>query len=668
MPSEARDRGYLFGCCAACRAPFVPKDARLFGYKETQTVYYLVSRFKAISELEGSRSDFSDSRVKGHVFSVAHVAPAHAFVRSLGPAAAALDEAVEGWAPVLGDRSFRGNCFRMQTGTSRRMRGVDNQDLVDFGPDALSAVRSARDRVAADPSLDPTEADLEILKIVANSSSTVYQAVWDSPQLGVRHADLARWVRAKDIRQYAIDLSRTLPICDLCNHIWDTFARLSRTLRSDSVIPQLSVTVRNGRANMQLPRPAARDSDYQRRLGCLAAYYLHGSLKNVKANLGRRVVRVEGDRRQTVAALCWLALHAHCMYQEMLGRATGGDSVKGMHNYLGCLDLIISYYLFVCATVDPDRPFSGAVPFERFHVFYVKELAECPPPVWDPAHRRLHEFVFDAGYTGLTTEGGRIDRVSSRLLELYTGVVAPLLGVMLGSPAATVADLAAERFFLTSAEADELVDGFLAQGADNIDTVRLQLDRVGGSALLWQLQRGLRDENEKFQKELGLWMKKRMQGEWKNISANRNPNLSLREAQMIYLLMHTRDPSPTLPAIGGPAEAVLALAGDSTEDPESALEAMRSAGRCSMWKAALRLRAWRFTQEIPDVIETLADEDSNSSGDEGASNWRWTTPRPKSRRGRRITGGMAAAAAAADDLAASMASLKISSLLANHTV
>lgn len=657
MPSDARDKGYLFGCCAACRAPFVPKDTRLFGYKETQTVYYLVSRFKSISDRERTRSDFSDSRVKGHIITVQHAGAAHLFVREMGPAAD-LDRGLAGWDPDIDRCTYPDTCFRMQTG-AKRVRPDGNNGGLEFGPDSLDAVRQARDRVEAEGVADPAEVDLAILRSLANSPNTVYRAVWDAPDLGVRHADLAAWLDATDIRPYAIDLSFTLSICSLCNHIWDTFARLSHTLRSDSIIPLRAITIKNGKTKMKLPQVHAADQSYQRRLGCMAGYYVHGSLKNIKAGLSpANYGRVEGDKRQTAAALAWLALHVHCMYQEMGGRASGAEATKGVHNYLGCLDLMISYYLFLCATVDPAHAFSGAVPFERFHVFYVKELSECPAPAWDPSHRRLHDFVFDAGYKGLTTEGGRIDRVSTRLVQLYTERVSPLLEFVLGTPGRSPVELAAEGFFLTHAEADELVEDHLPRAADNIDSIKVHLERAGAGAVLWQLQRGMREESDKFQKELGLWMKKRMQQEWKNISSNQTPKITLRESQLIYLLMHTRDAVAGMPALPGTADSALALASSALDDPAPVLDAMRAAGRCSMWKAAQRLRAWKFTQEVPDVPEVLDDESGGSDdSDGGGGAWRWLGPASRLRRPR-----MPALAESADQkrLVSAMAGLRLS--------
>jgi len=609
MSSESRFRGYLFGCCAACRAPFLPTDPRLFGYKETQTVYYLVSRFKAVSDQAGARSDFTDRRVKAHVFSQAHVRPALEFVRGL--TRAQLNQAVDGWAPLARNRDFLQNTFRMQTGVRRTRQAGSTATLVEFTPEVMDAVRRAQESTAG--GADPDAANLAILRSIANAPASVFQAMWDAPDLpGVRHSELAQWVEGTDILAAEIDLDLTLPLCALCNHIWDAFARLSLTLRSSTVVPAGAVYVKNGAKTMTLPGVGVTDRQYLQRLGCSAAYYLHGSLRAI-GSVVSDPAKLEGVRLQVVSALAWLPLHCHCVYQEMSGRASGADAVKGAHNYLGCVDLLISYFLYLCAIVDPARPFAG-YPFERFHVFYAKELAECPAPVWDQAsYRRVHDYVFDDGYRAVMNEGGRIEHTSARLASLYQDVVQPLLGFVLGQPAATVHDVAAERFFLTHDEADQLVDGFLADGAANVDNVRVQLERVGISALLWQLQRGMHSESERFQREVGLWMKKRMQSEWKNIAANQpGDSIGMREAQLVYLLMHTRDDLPALPAPSSAnPEEVLALAADSADDPETAVEAMRAAGRCSMWKAALRLRAWKFTQEAPALPEPYQDEDDD---------------------------------------------------------
>lgn len=652
MSAEARNAGYLFGCCAACRAPFKASDERLFGYKETQTVYYLLARFRQVSDDVGVSSRFTNVRQGAHVYTQAHVRPALAFARRIPEAQ--LGQAIPGWDAAAHRRQFRQGSFRMETNTRRSRADAPRDDEVAVDPDVLAAVRTARE--AADDGADPADVDLAIINSIQNASPNVYRAVWDAPMVGVGHRELAQWVQDTDVREFTLDLNGMLAFCKLCNDIWDCFSRLSLTLRDPTVVPAGSVYVRKGLNNTVSIPSGGTAAVHTLRLGCLAAYYAHGCLLNLHT-IVTDANKFDARHRDALLALLWLPLHAHCMYQEMNSRAAGQPAVKGAHNYLGCLDVIISQFLYVMASVDPEHAFAG-FPFERFHVFYMKELAEAPPPLWDPAHRRVHDCVFDDGYRAAGTPAAMIEYASVMLVRLYMDRVKPLLDFMTrpAAPASPVA-AAAQRFFLTPAEADALVDGFLADAARNLDNLKIFLDRAGGGAVLWQLQRGLRDENEKFQRELGTWMRRRMQAEWRNIAANQpGAGVTLREAQLVYLLMHTRDSHADLPAVGAaPPTEALALARDSAEDPADALQAMRDAGRCSMWKAAQRLRAWNFTRERPPEPDPLDDAGDDDSGGDSDG---WTGIMPPSRRGR-VPRARRLTAAAADDLSDSFAALAV---------
>ena len=65
---------YHFGCCMACRAPFLP-DTTLFYQEESQAVFYLQARFKQISSAK-SNSDFTGKRERSHLLSRSHFSQA----------------------------------------------------------------------------------------------------------------------------------------------------------------------------------------------------------------------------------------------------------------------------------------------------------------------------------------------------------------------------------------------------------------------------------------------------------------------------------------------------------------------------------------------------------------------------------------------------------------
>ena len=627
---EANDAGYLFGCCAACRAPFVPTDARFFASKHTQTVLFLVAKFKEISNDTMTPSEFSGTRQKGHIVTQSHVRPAFEFARGLD--VADIDNGIPGWSAIRRNVRFDARSFRMVTGARPgRGRALENEGL-GVADSMMRAVREVRERAA--DGADPDEVDRDIIRTVSNASGSVYRACWDAPNVRTNHREAAQWLQDNDFRDYVADLNRTVPMCHLCNGIWDCFSRMSLVLRDSSVIPPRSIEVIRGNADSTVIPDNTSAQVHTYRLGCMVAYYLHGCLRQFLAAVPA-AEKWTLHNRDAYVALGLLPLHAHCMYEEMNQRAAGAAFVKGAHNYLGCLDLIISQYLYVMASIDAEHAFAG-FPFERFHVLYMKELAECPAPVWDPRLPRVHDYVFDDGYRGEGTIGGKVSYASLKLLRLYTDVVKPLVNLVVGD-VHHAPSVEASRFFLTRAEADALVEDYLRRSAANIDNLKVHLDRAGSCAILWQLQRGVRSEDEKYQREIGLWLRARMHAEWKNIAANQaGKGISMREAQVIYLLMHTRDPHADLPALTGPTEGILDLAEQAADDAEDALDAMRSAGRCSMWKAAHRLRAWNFTREAPPrpmVLEDELDDDEDDS-DGGGNGDRWRVPgRLRSRRG-----------------------------------
>jgi hypothetical protein len=604
---------------------------RLFGYQEVQTVFYLLSRFQAISQRTRTPSQFTAERVQAHFVPQAHVRPAFAFARRVPLDPVSNARGLPGWDADDGRKRFLDGCFVMRSAT-RRAEVDDAGDGDDA--DALAAVRAAR-RDAAAAGLPDDGVDEAILRSVRAAGPGTYQALWGKPVVDVMHDAVGDWLENRDFLDYRADLNRTFPFCSLCNNIWDCWARQSQVYRSPTFMPRQCVYVKNGRNTIRrLPLGGDQQlRDHQVRLGCLAAYYLHGSLLRVWCMVTDEA-KFGPAKRDAVLALLWIPLHAHCMYQEMGRLASGGEHQKGRHNYLGCLDLLVSQFVYTMACVDPAEGFAG-FPFLRFHVLYMKELGECPPPAWDPsAHRRVHDFVFDAAYRGLGSVEAQVSRASERLVELYEGVVKPLLPFLRGAGPAP--DPSAERFFATAGEADALAEGFLELAARDPDNLRLCLERAGCGAVLWQLQRALRDEHEDYQREVSQWLLRRMQAEWRNIALNADPagRVSVREGQLLYLLAHTREPSAALPPPGAaPSQQALDVARDGADDPVPVLGAMRDAGRCSMWKAAARLRAWHFTRERrpdPVLLDGDLEDDSASEGEEDAAFYR--APRRGARR------------------------------------
>lgn len=544
---------YLFGCCAACRAPFVPPlgSIELFEFQETQTVTYLMSRFKKISadlKVSGSPSDFTAEAVDFHVVYQSHVRPGLAFVRGL--AAADLEKAVLKKKPFVLDTKSR-------KGTGR----------------------AAGDEEAP-------------------GQKTAW---WELPARAgglVRHEALGEYLQGHYLLDFSVDLDNVIPCCSLCNNIWDAAARLSRVLRDPSVVPARQVRASSGggrrAAELSLPDEGVSDANYKAHMGCLAAFYVHHSVAQLYRAARRKNEKFSPKRLEAISLLAWLPMHAHCLYQEMGQLATGERHKKGRHNYLGCLDLVLSYYLYVMLRTDPlhaGASFS-ALPFEKFHVYYAKELSEAPEPCWDPALPRLHDAVFDEAYQAAAAEGEKVEACSGNLVRLYAARVRPLVGAMTGSGPSVPA---AEAFFLTSAEAAQFDAG---HSEPHLSNVRVHLRRAGASAVLWQLLRALREEDEAYQLEVQKWLKSRMELEWANMAAHSGGRLRYAEAQYVYALMHT------LRRLDGAARAledsthreVLDLVSDR-RDSGDILEDLRRAGRCSMWKAAHRLRDWQFTED-----------------------------------------------------------------------
>lgn len=544
---------YLFGCCAACRAPFVPPlgSIELFEFQETQTVAFLMSRFKKISgdkKVSPSPSDFTAEALDFHMVYQAHIRPGLSFVRGLTARRLARDM------------------------TSKRYFFLDTKSRKGTG------------------------------RAPVDEGASHLRSLWDvpPPNSGVVHRALGEHLHgSRPLLDFAIDLDNVMPCCSLCNDIWDTAARLSRVLRDPSVIPEDQLTVLTGKSkktsavrstsvSVKIPNPGVSDATYKSCMGCMACYYVHASVVQLYRACGMDETKFSPGKMDAITMLAWLPMHAHCMFQEMAGLATGKPHVKGRHNYLGCLDLILSYFLYVMLRTDPvheGAAFSN-LPFEKFHVYYAKELPESPGFGW----HRLHEAVFGEDYHAAASEAARVEACSAGLVRLYQSSVAPLVGVMAGDDD--------HEFFLTRTEADEFDLTSRKFNKDYLSHTRVHLKRAGASAVLWQILRALREENEAYPQEVEKWIKSRMEAEWSNMAGQSKGTLALKDAQYVYAAMHTLQP------LRGATKSIEQCTQSEVLELISArkragrlVEDLKNSGRCSMWKAAHRLRGWSFTEE-----------------------------------------------------------------------
>lgn len=600
----ANKLGYLFGCCAACRAPLEPSRAKNMSYPENQSVFYMMSRFQQISGVRGTKSDFTGSCEMSHIITRARYGVGLEFARKIE--ADKVDEGLPGF-----DETYPGNStfdaresrtFIMQSNKGRGKKSTLRMGTGEPDPEIVEVVKNVIDP----ETLDRMDVAKKVVEEITARVDNEYQALWGTPKPKVQHEKLNEWIRGTNFEMVFVDLDYTTACCSLCNDIWDCFARTRAMFQSFSIIPENRICTKQKNKKTLLPT-SGNDGIMLANLGCMVGYYLHACLKDL-LDKGVAYDKFDPGRRIVTLLLYWLPMHVNAMYKEMIGpRASQPSGVppKAFHNYVGCLDLLISYYLFICGCADPDVKLSG-FPFERFHVFYVKELSECPPPVWahPETHERLHDFVFEKlGYEGNGNDPAReVGYVSDRLQILYHTVLKPLLGMI--KSGAPVADpnlsAVAAAFFLTHGEADDLVrDRLLVAGSD-LDNLKVHLENAGITAIMWQLRRALRNEPTYYGEELDRWIYARMQVEWGNMAGNSAPRISVGRAEGIYLANHAIPPSIAAPALPAPAGAVA--------------RAAPRFFRCSPWKAALKLREFSFTK-IPELRSRGEDEDDSDDDD-----------------------------------------------------
>ena len=622
---------YHFGCCMACRAPFLP-DTTLFYQEESQAVFYLQARFKQISSAK-SNSDFTGKRERSHLLSRSHFSQAVEQVSKFPPTR--VFAKIPGWEDDPDDIVLtQANSFFL---TKTKIDDIVDKRVADQGANVdailVNYARSAVEDFDNDPAnaalvrgTDQYNEDLvtDLLRKVASTAANSYFAAWPAPQPTVSHSGLRAWLAANlaDLKPLKVNLDFTTPCCSLCNDIWDCWARMRQVLAESGVVP-LGVMVvdrptrRAGIERNVLPvdtRTRNNKSLHQQRLGCLAAYYLHASLASICNNpaavpagagappappgINLPNPRTDEDTRKLISMLLWLPMHITCMHMEMQGPLVRSNAKKnkGQHNYTGCIDLSISYYLWLLARAHSDLDVD--FPFDRFSTLYLKEIVECPPPVWDAAqHPRLHSFIFDETRPASERVPETVAHVSNRLVLLYADKIAPLVPFMKGGDVDSPDPdfrAAASSYFISGPECTALMARYNTTGA-NEDDIRYFIEYAGIAAVLWQMRRYLANEPEAFQAQLDQWLTAVVVREWHNIADNSPEEISLLEAQLIYNMQNALAPE----ALTGPGAAL----GSGVEisllrimDEDAIKEILEETGRCSIFKAARRLRDWQFTR------------------------------------------------------------------------
>jgi hypothetical protein len=599
----------------ACRAPFLP-DTSLFYQEESQAVFYLQARFKQIST-PLANSDFTGRLERSHLVSRSHYSHALRWASGLDPLR------IHDRLPGFRDRYRQAhlddtNSFALP---KNRLDNVMDKKVAEQGFDVEPALlqhtkeviqKFARDNAgrAQDDDYDKDLAEKMIKNVTSVVTNTFYGA-WAAPQAPhiVEHEELCEFLMARhaSLKDPKVNLDFTTPCCSLCNDIWDCFGRMRQVLTEFDIVPIGSIIVsrrvkddqRVGNETMLMPiaNTSTRSrSFHQQRLGCLVAYYMHGSLMSIsRRGVGLDMAAVSPLLRPLISALLWTPLHLTCMYMEMTAPISRPRNGKGQHNYAGCIDLDIAYYLWLLALSDDQL--AQDLPFERFSTFYVKELVECPAPVWDAAlHPRLLDYVFDGGKPDARDVKESVEYASGRLVLLYTDKIRPLVPLMKGAdmdPAAASAEFRARAsaYFITGAECAR----FRVEGGVPGD-IRFFIEYAGIAAVLWQMRRYLSFERDAFQQQLDQWLVATMVREWHNIADNSPEEISLLDGQTIYNMQNALAPE-ALTGPGNPLGSGVEISVLRSLDQDVIMQILAEVGRCSVWKAALRLRAWQFTKE-----------------------------------------------------------------------
>ena len=565
---------FHFGCCMACRAPFMP-DTDLFYQEESQSVFYMQMRFKQLSK-GVANSEFTGKREGGHLITKAKYGQAFKWAKDYPPS--------DILNPILGWDSDQ----------TKMTLDKDNSFMVYTAKDDEDSAADAKSK-----------------------KSSTYFAAWDRPPNTkiVEHKSLREWTsnNAAAMKQVEIDSDFTEPVCKLCNNIFDCWARMRYfTTETDLIESKTIAVMRSGKKDLTLiPDTSTRSKNKQLhmdRLACLTAYYMHGSLiALVDTDLSGIAVDLTAHPKlqPLLVVLTWIPLHLVCLEAELRepladdGKGPGKrDTSKGAHNYLGNIDLVIAYYMWLCAKAHDTT--GDKLEFERFCVTCVKEIVECPMPVWDSRlHKKLSDYLFDDAPDG---GGGqlraRISHVSDKLVEMYQEKFAPLVPLIKGHECAadTPPEFAkvAEEYFLTGVEAKEFMSDFTTANV-NPDNIKYFMDHAGISATLWQVRRYLVGETPTLREQLDKWLVARLGREWGNMARNAPGDISVDEAREIYSMQNALDVKRLMKGkdLGSGAAEMSVL-----EDMEPPIlhKLIRECGRCSVWKAAFRLRKFGFTR------------------------------------------------------------------------
>lgn len=545
---------FHFGCCMACRAPFMP-DTDLFYQEESQSVFYMQMRFKQLSK-GVANSEFTGPREDGHLIAKAKYGQAFK------------------WAK-------------------------------DFDPANI---------VGPIPGWDSDQAKMSLNKDNSFPFDILF-AAWDKPPGDkiVKHNALREWTSetATDMKTVTIDSDFTEPVCKLCNNIFDCWARMRLFTTEMDLIPSKAITImKPGRKDItQIPSISARNKNKQLhldRLACLCAYYMHGSLIALVdpgiSDTPHVDLQASPKLQPLLVALTWIPLHLVCLEAELRepladeGKGAGKRATsKGAHNYLGNIDLVIAYYMWLCAKAHDTA--GDKLEFARFCVTCVKEIVECPMPVWDSRlHKKLSDYLFDDAPDGQLRD--RISHVSDKLVEMYRNKFAALVPLIKGHecPEGTDPEFAkvAEEYFLTGVEAKEFMSDFTTANV-NPDNIKYFMDHAGISAILWQVRRYIAGETPTLREQLDKWLVARLGREWGNMARNAPGDISVDEAREIYSMQNALDVKRLLNGKKlGTGAAEMSVLEDM--DPPTLHKLIRECGRCSVWKAAFRLRKFDFTR------------------------------------------------------------------------
>lgn len=592
-----------FGCCLACRAPFM-QSTEFYNVEETQAVFYLQMRFKQLSAAERP-SLYTGVLHSAHILSAARYSFAFTYAaRRLRMRDMARD--VRGSRLADADKN-PGNCFSAPYVLNRRGAepDPDRDEEEEAMEEAVEAGREAARAAGGGAARVPAAAGAAAAAMWARQGvRRQYLAHWPSPA-PIDHAALRAWLEGLPAECYTApkvwqcDLNLMYPCCSLCNTIFDTWARASDVLRQ--LVPTGAITLLNAaskRAEGTLPR-AAGVMGYKghnvKYMAAAAAHYLHASWKGLDparaAGPGLPPHPVYRAQKELVTMLLWLPLHITCTYLESLERITG-RSVKGDHNYQGNLDHLIAYHQYLCAYAGDTG--DGNLRFERLSLFYLKELPEAPPSLWDAAlHPRLSDFVFDDTKPDVANVRALVEHASGRLVALYREKTRHLVRIAKGlapeHPAAAF-NSDADAFFIDLRETQRFLERL--DGGRFANSIKHFIDHAGAAAVLWQNHRYLAREPN-LQALVTDWLNVLLAREFGNVAEDR-PQLTVYQAQLLYNMQCMLRPELLLgsrAALGSGAEVELL----ARVDNEAVLEGIEASPRCSVWKAAHRLRGWNFT-------------------------------------------------------------------------